>query len=166
MTPYPPDQLPLVRAMRGEHVRETEMFIRNPDNPEGTWMNINSAPLKDEKGELTGGVIVFRDVTAHRRSDEVVRQLSKAVERTTDAVFITDPNAVIEYVNPAFEAVTGYTRGAGGRPAGEPPQVGAERAGLLRALWKSILAGEVHSATSSTGRGAASCSTPSRPSRR
>ena len=109
VTPYPPDQLPLARAMRGEHVHEAEIFIRNPHTPGGAWICVNSAPLLDGRGEPSGGVIVFRDVTAHRKSHEVVRQLSKAVEKTTDAVFITDPNAVIEYVNPAFEAITGYT---------------------------------------------------------
>ena len=118
VTPYPPDELPLARAMRGEHVHEAEMFIRNPGNPGGAWISVNSAPLRDEKGRPAGGVIVFRDVTAHRRSREVVRRLSKALEKTTDAVFITDPNGVIEYVNPAFEAITGYTQERGARPSG------------------------------------------------
>jgi PAS domain-containing protein len=80
VTPYPPEQLPLTRAMRGEHVREAEIFIRNPHNPEGSWISVNSAPLRDPKGEPAGGVIVFRDLTARRQADEVVRRLSKAVE--------------------------------------------------------------------------------------
>jgi PAS domain S-box-containing protein len=145
LTPYPPDQLPLVRAMRGEHVREAELFIRNPDNPEGTWLSINSAPLRDQNGEPSGGVIVFRDVTAHRHSLDVVRQLSKAVERTTDAVFITDQNAVIQFVNPAFEAVTGYTpeQAIGQRPS--LLKSGQHEPGYYERLWKNILAGNVHS---------------------
>jgi PAS domain S-box-containing protein len=147
VTPYPPDQLPLAKAMRGEHVREAEMFIRNPQNPQGSWINVNSCPLLDEKGELTGGVIVFRDVTAHRRSDGVVRQLSKAIERTTDAVFITDPNAVIEYVNPAFEVTTGYRREQAVGQRASLLKSGRNEPGFYERLWKSILAGDVHSAT-------------------
>lgn len=147
VTPYPSEQLPLTRAMRGEHVREAEMFIRNPNNPEGSWISINSAPLRGPKGELAGGVIVFRDVTARREADEVVRRLSKAVEKTTDAVFITDRNAVIEYVNPAFEAITGY---AGEQALGQRPSIlksGRNEPGYYEGLWKSILAGNVHSGT-------------------
>ena len=147
VTPYPPDQLPLARAMRGEHVSEAEIFIRNPNNLDGTWISVNSAPLHDEKGELSGGVIVFRDVTAHRRSHEVVRQLSKALEKTTDAVFVTDPNAVIEYVNPAFEAITGYTHE---QAIGQRPSIlksGLVEPGFYEQLWKRILAGDVHSGT-------------------
>jgi PAS domain S-box-containing protein len=147
VTPYPPDRLPLARAMRGEHVRESEMFIRNPNNPEGSWISINSAPLLDEKGEVSGGVIVFRDVTAHRRSDEVVRLLTKAVEKTTDAVFITDPSAVIRYVNPAFEATTGYTREQAVGQRASILKSGRNEPGFYERLWKSILAGDVHSAT-------------------
>jgi sigma-B regulation protein RsbU (phosphoserine phosphatase) len=147
VTPYPSEQLPLARAMRGEHVREEEIFIRNPHTPEGASISVNSTPLRDGKGELTGGVIVFRDMTAHRRSLEVVHQLSKAVERTTDAVFITDATAAIEYVNPAFEATTGYSRD---EAIGQRPSIlksGRHDSGYYERLWKSILAGEVHSGT-------------------
>lgn len=146
VTPYPPDQLPLVRAIRGERVREAEMFIRNPSNPGGSWISINSVPLRDAKGQPSGGVIVFRDVTAHRRSQEVVRQLSKAVEKTTDAVFITDSSAVIEYVNPAFEAITGYSRE---QAVGQRPSIlksGWAEPDFYRRLWETILAGHVHGA--------------------
>jgi phosphoserine phosphatase RsbU/P len=147
VTPCPPDQLPLARAMRGEHVREAELFIRNARKPEGTWISVNSAPLRDEGGEPSGGVIVFRDVTAHRRSDGVVRLLSKAIERTTDAVFVTDPNAVIEYVNPAFEATTGYARDQAIGQRASLLKSGRNAPGFYERLWKRILAGGVHSAT-------------------
>jgi PAS domain S-box-containing protein len=110
VTLYPWEQLPLVRAMRGEHVHEADIYIRNTKNPSGTWINVNSSPLYDEAGRHSGGVIVFRDVSAHRHSQEVLPRLSEAVERTTDSVFITDADGIIEYVNPAFETTTGHTR--------------------------------------------------------
>jgi sigma-B regulation protein RsbU (phosphoserine phosphatase) len=147
VTPYPPEQLPLARAMRGEHVHEEEVFIRNPERPEGIWISVNSSPLKDSRGELCGGVIVFRDVTAHRRSHELVSKLSQAVERTTDAVFITDVNAIIEYVNPAFEETTGYLRH---EAIGQRPSIlksGVHEPGYYEKLWERILSGEVHSGT-------------------
>jgi sigma-B regulation protein RsbU (phosphoserine phosphatase) len=147
VTRHPSEQLPLTRAMRGEHFRGAETFIRNPNNPGGSWISIDSAPLLDTKGELAGGVIVLRDVTARREADEVVRRLSRAVEKTTDAVFITDRNAVIEYVNPAFEAVSGYTKE---EALGERPSIlksGRNEPGFYEALWKNILSGNVHRGT-------------------
>ncbi|MCG6924270.1 MAG: SpoIIE family protein phosphatase [Acidobacteria bacterium] len=147
VTPYPAEQLPLARALRGEPVDEEEIFIRNSHTPEGAWISVDSTPLRDGEGQLAGGVILFRDVTAHRRSREVVHQLSKAIEKTTDAVFITDVEAAIEYVNPAFETTTGYSRD---EVIGKTPSIlksGQHEPGFFLELWRSILAGEVHSGT-------------------
>ena len=44
------------------------------------------------------------------RSDALMRKLSGALERTADAIMIADRNRYIEYVNPAFETLTGYTK--------------------------------------------------------
>ncbi len=147
VTPYAAEQLPLARAVRGEHVREADVFIRGPHAPEGTWISVNGGPLHDRKGEVIGGVVVFRDVTASRQANELLRQLSKALEKTTDAVFITDARSAIEYVNPAFEATTGYSREqAIGRPASILKSGWQERS-FYQQLWTSILSGQVHSAT-------------------
>lgn len=45
-----------------------------------------------------------------RTAQREMRKLSSAVEQAADPIFITDRHGVIEYVNPAFEAVTGYRR--------------------------------------------------------
>src|SRR5205823_487902 len=63
-TPYPPQELPLARAMRGEAVNGAEVFIRNAQTPDGVWLSANARPLKDETGLVRGGVVVFRDNTA------------------------------------------------------------------------------------------------------
>ena len=145
--PYPPDELPLARALRGERVREAEVLIRSPHAPDGTWISVNGGPLRGEGGEVVGGVIVFRDVTAYRRSKDLVRLFSEAIEKTTDSVFITDTNAVIEHVNPAFEATTGYSREeAIGRRA-SILKSGWQDPAFYQTLWARILSGEVHSAT-------------------
>ena len=147
VTPYPPEELPLARAIRGEHVEEAEMFIRNPRVPEGVWISVNSRPLRGEGRALLGGVIVFRDVSAHRRSQKLVRQLTEAIDKTTDCVFMTDANAVIEYVNPAFEATTGYARE---QAVGRTPSLlksGWHQPAFYQELWKTLLSGRVFRAT-------------------
>jgi PAS domain S-box-containing protein len=147
VTPFPSEELPLARAMRGEPVREAEVFIRNERVPEGRLISVNSRPLFGASGELAGGVVVFRDVTDHRRSDELVRQLTEAIEKTTDSVFMTDARAVIEYVNPAFEATTGYSRDqAVGRPA-SLLRSGWHEPAFFEEMWTTIAAGRVYRAT-------------------
>jgi PAS domain S-box-containing protein len=63
-TPFPSDQLPLVRAIHGEEINDTPMFIRNACRPEGIWISVTARPLRDDAGTLRGGISVFRDVTA------------------------------------------------------------------------------------------------------
>lgn len=51
----------------------------------------------------------IEDITARKRVEDELTKLSSAVDNTMDSVFITDADGVIEYVNPAFETLTGYT---------------------------------------------------------
>jgi len=53
--------------------------------------------------------VYSRDITQRRSSEEDLRKLSRAVEQSPAIVMITDPEATIEYVNPKFTEVTGYT---------------------------------------------------------
>jgi PAS domain S-box-containing protein len=70
VTPYPPHELPLARAIRGEAVGETELLIRNAARPEGTWLVADAAPLRSPSGAIRGGVVVFRDITQRKRAEE------------------------------------------------------------------------------------------------
>jgi len=139
---FPADELPLPRAVRGEHVPETEVFVRNPQVPDGAWTSVTGSPLKDVAGRLIGGVVVFRDITDQKRGQEVSQRLSSAVEQTADCVFITDRAGVIEYVNPAFEATTGYS---GSEAIGQTPKLlrsGLQSPEYYAALWATISKGE------------------------
>lgn len=51
----------------------------------------------------------FKDLTELRKNETELRVLSSAIEQSPTAVLITDSGGVIEYVNPRFEAVTGYS---------------------------------------------------------
>jgi PAS domain S-box-containing protein len=139
---FPADQLPLPRAIRGEHVPETEVFVRNAQVPDGALTSVTGSPLKDAAGRLIGGVVVFRDVTEQKRAQELSQRLSSAVEQSADSVFVTDRAGVIEYVNPAFEATTGYSRG---EAVGSTPRLlksGLQPPEYYQALWATISGGE------------------------
>ncbi len=72
-TPFPSDQLPLARALRGETC-SAEMFVHYPELDPGVWIEASAGPLKGKDGALRGGVIAMRDIT-RRKSDE--RELSR-----------------------------------------------------------------------------------------
>lgn len=75
--------------------------------------------------------------------DDLIRTLSSVVEQTADTVIITDHNGNIEYVNPAFEAMTGYVAE---EVIGKTPRIlksGKHDVGFYEELWRSILSGRV-----------------------
>ena len=52
----------------------------------------------------------FRDATERRRAEKELTRLGMAVDQAAEAVVVTDTKGNIEYVNPAFERITGYSR--------------------------------------------------------
>ena len=74
ITPFPADELPLARALRGEASDEVEMFVRNPEVPDGIFVSVSGRPLQGKEGTEKGGVIVFRDVTHRVIAEEALTQ--------------------------------------------------------------------------------------------
>jgi PAS domain S-box-containing protein len=79
-----------------------------------------------------------------RRMQALLDQLSSAVTQSADQVMITTRDGLIEYVNPAFETQTGYTKE---EVIGQTPRIlksGRHDQGFYKELWDTILAGKVY----------------------
>jgi PAS domain S-box-containing protein len=86
--------------------------------------------------------IVFQDITERVAVDNRLRQLSRATEQSPIAVVITDVDGTVEYVNPQFEEVTGYTLRD---VVGKNPRVlqsGKTPRAVYLDLWNTLQAGE------------------------
>ena len=53
--------------------------------------------------------VINIDITDQRNAEEQIRKLSKAVEQSPDAICITNPDGIIEYVNPRTIQLTGFS---------------------------------------------------------
>ncbi len=96
----------------------------------------------DGKPRLIG---VIQDITEQIEAESEMRKLSSAMEQIADSVMITDINGTTEYVNVAFEQMTGYSKEeAIGRSTSilKSGQLGKE---FYRKLWRTILEGRVFS---------------------
>jgi PAS domain S-box-containing protein len=60
-------------------------------------------------GEIVGRVWSFRDVTERMLSDAALIKLQKAVDTSSDAIFLTDKEGSFTYINPGFTMMYGYT---------------------------------------------------------
>ncbi len=69
VTPFPTEDLPLKRAMRGESIDDAELYIAHPDSDEGTWITVSGRPLRDDSGALQGGVIAFHEITKRKKAE-------------------------------------------------------------------------------------------------
>ena len=144
ITPYCYEELPATLALTGKAVPETEIFVHNEQCPAGIWIAVQANPLPNPAGEIRGSVVIFRDVTEKKRNESQLRILTSAVEQTADSIIITDNNALIEYVNPAFEATTGFTSQ---EALGHTPMIlksGVHDDEFYRKLWTTILSGQVY----------------------
>lgn len=136
-----PDHLPLVRALHGDKVVEELFFVRSPNHPAGVWIRVTVTPVWDSNGKITGAVMVFLDVTQRLQSLETNLLLSQVVEQIADGVLLTDQQGTIEYVNPAFESITGFSQE---EVWGKTPRVlrsGQHASDFYRELWSQLLQG-------------------------
>ena len=75
------DDLPLTRATKyGEIVRDKEHVLGHPD---GRRIPIlcNAAPIRDQNGTVTGGIIAWRDITERKKAEEELRHWSETLEK-------------------------------------------------------------------------------------
>lgn len=76
--------------------------------------------------------------------EQELQKLSSVIHQIAESVLITDREGTIEYVNPAFEGITGYTRS---EAIGKKPNIlksGQHGPAVYDALWETILAGKVY----------------------
>lgn len=107
------------------------------------WLSTTKVPYHDAQGNIVGLVGIGHDITARKQVEEQLRKLSLAVEQSPNSIVITDLDGDIEYVNPTFTSLTGYTYE---EVIGQNPRIlqfGDAAPGTYEQLWETLTAGEV-----------------------
>ncbi len=98
-------------------------------------------------GTIRNAIDAYSKERQRQKAEDTLRKLWRAVEQSADLVMITDREGIIEYVNPAFESLTGYSPG---ELMGQTPRVlksGQQSSELYTELWQTILSGNVFRCT-------------------
>ena len=74
------------------------------------WIQDVGKPRFDGKGVFLGYIGHCLDITERKQSESERKLLTTAIEQAAETIIITDTQGIIQYVNPAFESTTGYTR--------------------------------------------------------
>ena len=142
----PPDQVPGVRGAlmplleRPRPFSGIEVIGLHRDGSE-RLLEVSGVPMFGEGRVLKGYRGVVRDVTEREASRRERQRLAAAIEFAEDAILITDHEGKIEYVNPAFEAVTGYRRE---EARGKTPRIlksGHQSREFYVEMWKTLRSG-------------------------
>ncbi len=105
------------------------------------FLDVRKAPMFDDNGEVIGVVGSARDVTEIRKAENQLRKLSQAIEQAGESIMITNREGVIEYVNPAFTKLTGYSAE---EAIGQTPRIlksGNQDAAFYKGMWDTINSG-------------------------
>ncbi|MBA4410921.1 MAG: hypothetical protein C0397_16040 [Odoribacter sp.] len=119
-----------------------ELLNRRKDGNEFP-IYLSTTIIKDKDGQPLGLIGVATDITQRKHAEETLLKLSSAVEQTVDSIIITDRDGTIEYVNHAFEVLTGYSAK---ETLGKTPSMlksGTKEQHFYKGLWKTILSGQV-----------------------
>ena len=104
---------------------------------------VSATPQFDSHGIYKGSFGMFTDITESKLAEEEIRKLYHGVEQSPTVILITDKNGVIEYVNPRFCEITGYSYA---EVIGKNPSIlnsGNRSKEDYKKLWYTILAGNV-----------------------
>lgn len=118
---------------------ETEILTRSGQRRVVSW---STAILRGPDGSIVGATAVGADITERRTMENELRRLARVVEQGTEAVIIADTSGAIQYVNPAFERITGYRRE---EVLGKNPRIlnsGRQPKEFYAAMWKTLKNGE------------------------
>lgn len=109
----PADMWAVPRALRGESATNAEYVVRRKDTGESWIGSYNFSPLRDDQGNITGSVVVGRDISEQKRAQDALRasemRYRTAFQTSHDAIAINalDDGLYID-VNQTFVEMSGY----------------------------------------------------------
>ncbi len=130
------------RLTSGEVESETEIHrVIKADGSVG-WNEWTDSVIRDESGMVVEFQSVGRDITEKFKAEETLHLQSAALEAAANSIVITDTKGIIQWVNPAFTKLTGYSMDeAIGKNPRDLIQSGKQDREFYKTMWDTILAG-------------------------
>ncbi|MCX6270964.1 MAG: PAS domain S-box protein [Bacteroidetes bacterium] len=117
---------------------EQELFTKTGNR----FLYTTLVPVSNAEGNIYRLISVSRDITEQKKAEEGLKEYKTATQQSPASIVITDINGTIEYVNPKFTEISGYTSE---EVIGKNPRIlksGKMSTEEYKVLWDTILAGE------------------------
>ncbi|MCK4704792.1 MAG: PAS domain S-box protein [Gammaproteobacteria bacterium] len=117
------------------------IFHNRKKNGDFVWVSSNIIPIKTPDGKTINYLALNENITQRKETEEQLYLQSEALQAAADGIVITDKNGVIQWVNPAYEKITGY---AIEEAIGKNPKIlksGRQDRSFYEQLWQTILSG-------------------------
>jgi PAS domain S-box-containing protein len=130
------------RAIKEDRPFQLTYRIRTASGEEkSVWEQ--GVAVRSPSGEIVALEGFIIDTSERRRAEQASKLLATAVEQGAEALVITDLDGTIQYINPSFERITGYTREDA---VGKTPAIlksGKHDDSFYEEMWKTLSRGEV-----------------------
>ncbi|MHB8206585.1 PAS domain-containing protein [Mucilaginibacter sp.] len=94
-------------AVKQKKAYELELKLYRKDGT-SIWAYLSNSPLLNEMGNVERQITVAVDITERKIAEEQLKLLSLVASRTTSGVVINNRDGEVEWINSAFETITGY----------------------------------------------------------
>ena len=124
------------QVLETDQTRQIEYFL--DINGKNYWFETSISPMSTDSV-----VWVARDITERKLAEASLNLQSEALNAAANTIVITNNDGIIQWVNPAFTRLTGYTSE---EVIGKNPRLlnsGIQQESFFRDLWDTILAGQV-----------------------
>lgn len=129
------------RKLRGHPYRD-RFQIKCKDGS-AKLFEVMSTFICDPDGMVSGILGVSRDVTAQHKAEQEMKRMAHILEQASESVLYTDERGLIQYVNPAFERVTGYSRAEVMNQSPRILKSGVHDASFYRQMWDTLRNGRI-----------------------
>src|ERR1700722_6804369 len=106
-------------------------------------VSVSISPMKDANGRITGASTIARDITLRKRTEEQLKLQSAALKAADNAIFITDHEGTILWVNRSFTTLTGYSQEEALGKNVRLLKSGEQSESFYVNLWSTISSGKV-----------------------
>ncbi len=142
---------PVAGDLRVVHEDDQQLFLKGGmrtrevelENKHGiqSFLELKVSVYRERDRRPAGLIGVINDLTNHKHMARRMAQLSAVIEQAAESIVVTDPDGIIQYVNPAFEKVTGYMMS---EVLGKNPSVlksGRQDESFYKELWEMLARG-------------------------